>query len=151
MLKCYMHVHLSFYSYTLIGKSDSLDLHIQVFACYLTDQVFREDTSHRSQSSLYLIFQFRYLFLLFFITVASMILYIGLIAYSIHLFICYHCDRYLYVILQWYWFIIVIIYLVQVTLSLACISGVFSSRIYVVDSRRDSVSAPVCVWRKLLS
>jgi len=34
----------------------------------------------------------------------------------------------------------VIIYLVQVILGLACMRGVFSSRIYVADSRRDSVS-----------
>jgi len=32
------------------------------------------------------------------------------------------------------------ILLVQVTLGLACIRGVFSSRIYITDSRRDSVS-----------
>ena len=31
------------------------------------------------------------------------------------------------------------LYLVQVTLGLACMRGVFSSRIYVADSRRDSV------------
>jgi len=38
--------------------------------------------------------------------------------------------RNLYVLLQWYWFIIVIIYLVHVTVGLACIHGIFSSYLY---------------------
>jgi len=33
------------------------------------------------------------------------------------------------------------LHLARVTLELACIRGVFSSRIYVIDSRRDSISA----------
>ena len=36
--------------------------------------------------------------------------------------------------------------LVQVTLCLACIRGVFFSRIYVVDSRRDSVFTYFGKW-----
>jgi len=50
MLICYMHVYLPLYSYTFIGSSNSLDLHIQVFACYLTDQVFGEDHRHLEES-----------------------------------------------------------------------------------------------------
>ena len=46
----------------------------------------------------------------------------------------------LYVLLQWSLIIMVqILYLIQVTLGLACIRGVVSSRVYVADSRRDSV------------
>ena len=45
-----------------------------------------------------------------------------------------------YVILQCFHVIIVIIQLVQVTFGLACIRGVFSSRIFIAGSRRDSVS-----------
>ena len=44
-----------------------------------------------------------------------------------------------YVVLQWCWFFIVIIWLAQVTLDLACIRGVFSSCIYIADSRHHSV------------
>ena len=48
--------------------------------------------------------------------------------------------EHLYVLLQWLschhtW----LIYLVQITLGSACIRGVFFSRIYVADSRRDYV------------
>ena len=39
----YMHVHLPLYFYTPIGSSNSLNLHIQVYICYLADQVFGED------------------------------------------------------------------------------------------------------------
>ena len=35
MLTHYTHVHLSFYFCTLIGSSDSLDLHIQAYGCYI--------------------------------------------------------------------------------------------------------------------
>jgi len=38
-----MHVHLFLYFYVLIGSSDSLDLHIQVYDYFITDQVFGED------------------------------------------------------------------------------------------------------------
>ena len=52
MLTHNMHVHILFYSYTFIGGSDSLDLHIQVFACYLIDQIFREDQGHLEEPEL---------------------------------------------------------------------------------------------------
>ena len=44
-LECshYIHVHFLLYFYTLIGSSDSLNFYIQVYVCYLTDQVLGED------------------------------------------------------------------------------------------------------------
>ena len=55
------------------------------------------------------------------------------------------CD-FLYVILQYYHVIIVIIYLVRVTLGLACIRGVFSWRLYVIESHRVSTLAYFEKW-----
>jgi len=92
----YMHVHLLLYSYTLNGSSDSLDLHIQVFACYLTDQVFGEDHRHLEEPW---VFAFNYwysYFLLFYCFLDSR--HIGLIAYFILLFIWDHVWT-LYVLL----------------------------------------------------
>jgi len=57
------------------------------------------------------------------------------IMFSCHffpLFICYHCVRYLYGILQWYWYIVVDFITFQVTLGLAYVRGVFFPRTYVV-------------------
>jgi len=64
-LTWYMHVHLPFYSYTFLCCSDSLDLHIKVFACYLTDQVFGEDHRHLEES--WVLFIRFLVFLLYFI------------------------------------------------------------------------------------
>jgi len=97
-----MHVHTSFF--TLIGSSDSLDLYIQVFERYPADQVFGEDHMLyvRSQSSLCLILQLRYLF--FLILIDSLILCILDSAFiPFWLFMEYYIIyRNLYVILQWY-------------------------------------------------
>jgi len=43
MLTRYIHVHFPLYSYTLIGSSDSLNLHIQAYGYFIIDQVFGED------------------------------------------------------------------------------------------------------------
>ena len=95
-----MHVHLPLYSCTFIGSSDSLDMHIQVFTCYLTDQIFGDDHRHLEELEFsYSIIFIRY-FYLFLILVAFMALCIELNTRSILLFICYHCVRYLYVIQQ---------------------------------------------------
>ena len=62
MLTHYMHVHLPLYFYTLIWSSDSLNLHIQVYVCYLTNQAFGEDRRHLEESEFfYLIVLSRYL------------------------------------------------------------------------------------------
>ena len=105
MLTSYMHVHLLLYSYTLIGSSNSLDLHIQVFKCYLTDHVFGEDHRYLDEPSLYLIsgiptFFYSVVSLIFDILDSSLILFL----YS-YVITCGHS----YVILQCYHVIIVII------------------------------------------
>jgi len=95
-------------------------------------------TPYRSQSSRCLILQFRYLFL-FFIPVAFMILYIAFSTCFIPLFFCYHV---------WTSICVIAVILIHHSDYIACsgyfrlssVDGVFSSRIYVVDSRRDSVS-----------
>ena len=80
--------------------SDSLDLHIQAYVCYLTDQIFREDhTLYEEPEFSYLIVLSKY-FLAFIIPIVSMIICIGLSTCSIPLFLCYHCVRNLFVILQ---------------------------------------------------
>ena len=56
------------------------------------------------------------------------------------IFICYHCVRYLYVILQWYWFIVVDFVTWSGYFRLSVCAWVFFSRTYVADLRRNSVS-----------
>jgi len=101
----YMHVHLPTHS---LGVSDSLDLHIQVYVCYIAGQVFGEDLTPYEEPE-FSWSSFLSIFLLSFIPIIFMILCIGLSGCSIFLFLWYHCVRNLYVILQWYWFFIAII------------------------------------------
>ena len=46
MLTRYMYVHFFLKLLTHWEFSDSLYLHIQVYVCYFTDQVFREDNTY---------------------------------------------------------------------------------------------------------
>jgi len=79
------------------------------------------------------------IFLLFFVPIAVIILCIGLGIYSIPLFICYHV---------WTFICSIAVILIHhsdyiacsITLGLACIRGVSSSRIYITNSHHDSVS-----------
>ena len=90
MLACYMRVHLSFYSYTLIGSSDSLNLYIQVYVFYLPDQVFEED------HTLYEKLELSYLIVLSWYSLVFLYSYCfhdslhWTHVCSISLFICYH-------------------------------------------------------------
>jgi len=95
-----MHVHLFLYFYTLIGSSDSLDLHIQVYDYFITDQVFGEDHTLYEEPVVLSIRLIVFLLFLFRCFLDSR--YIGLIACYIPLSICDHVWT-LYVLLQWYW------------------------------------------------
>ena len=66
------------------------------------------------------------------------------IASSCHFFlisICYHYTRYLYVILQWYWFIILDFIACSGYFRLCMYAWGIFSHIYVTDSRRHSIFA----------
>ena len=88
MITRYMHVHLLLYSYTLIGSSDSLNLHIQVYVYYLSNQVFGED--HMCYEEAGVFSAWLSIFFLFFVNVIPFNSYTWLTTYFIFLFICYH-------------------------------------------------------------
>jgi len=94
-----MHMHLPLYSYTFIKSSDSLDLHIQVYGYFITDQVFVED------HMLYEELQFSYLIVLsqYFLTFLYSYCFHNFVHWthicSISLFIFYHsCSLICYIV-----------------------------------------------------
>ena len=99
LLSHYMHLHLLLYFHILIESSDSLDLHIQVYVCYLTDQVFGEDRRHLEEPEFsYLIIVSRY-----FLTFLYSYCFHNFVHWthicSISLFIFYHsCSLICYIV-----------------------------------------------------
>ena len=131
----YIHELSSLHTYSPGRFLTTLHLHVQLLdALFLLCRF--DETIHIARSlSLSLIMVFSSLLSSYYFLILPL-------SYSVvtffPLFICYHCVKFTCIIAVI--LILVSIYtLFQVTLSLACIRGVFSSRIYVTDSRRDSV------------
>ena len=129
-----MHMYFPVYSYTFTRSSDSLNLHIQICGYLLLIRFSGEDHKHLEEPEFRLTrSSFLGISLSLLYSIAFMTLY-WVNDYSISFSYVIMCKC-LYVTLQ----TIVIIQFVQVTLGLAYMRGVFFSRIYVADSRRDSV------------
>jgi len=134
-LLLYVHLFL-YFTHSLSRFLMTLHLHVQIW-CFISlikcwwARTLREDPE-------FLPIQFWYSYVSFIHFISWFSLYRIQLLFHF-LAICYHvwisiCS--IAVIMIYY---SIFLYLVQVNLGLACIRGVFSSRIYVADSRRVSV------------
>jgi len=119
LLKCYMHVHFSFYSYTVTRSSDSLNLHIQICG-YLLLIRYLERITGILRNLEFSLFDYRYSCLTF-IPVDSL--------FSIYITFSCHSILYSYDIMSGHLYVLLQCYHIIMVIDIACL-GYFRLSMY---------------------